>query len=75
MELIRDGENGLLVPIDDTDALAAAINRILSDRETALALVQVGYDDYLAEYSEAVVIQRYLDFFDKVTARKQGSLA
>ena len=74
-ELIRDGENGLLVPIDDTDALAAAINRILSDRETALALVQAGHDDYLAEYSEAVVIQRYLDFFDKVTARKQGSLA
>lgn len=73
-ELIRDGENGLLVPIDDTEALAAAIDHILSHRETALTLVQAGHADYLAEYSEAVVIQRYLDFFDKVTGRNQGSL-
>ena len=32
-EVITDGENGLLVATDDTKALAAALTRLLSDRE------------------------------------------
>ena len=70
VELIRDGENGLLAPIDDAEALAAAINRVLVSRETALALAQAGHNDYLADYSEAVVVQRYLDFFAKVAGNE-----
>ncbi|MBT3532420.1 MAG: glycosyltransferase family 4 protein, partial [Rhodospirillaceae bacterium] len=66
VELIRDGENGLLVPMEDVDAMAAAINRILSDPDTARNLVRAGYDNYSASYSEAVVVRRYLDFFDAV---------
>lgn len=34
-ELVSDGDSGLLVPPDDTDALAAAMTRILADRQTA----------------------------------------
>jgi len=34
-DLVRDGENGLLVPPRDPDALAEALVRILSDRELA----------------------------------------
>ena len=30
-EVVRDGENGLLVPPADVDALAAAIDRLLRD--------------------------------------------
>lgn len=70
--LIRDGENGLLVPVDDVEALAAGINHMLSNRETALAMTQAGHDDYLADYSEAVVVQRYLEFFDKVAGHSSG---
>jgi len=32
-EVLRDGENGLLVPAGDVDALAAAIRRFFADRE------------------------------------------
>jgi glycosyltransferase involved in cell wall biosynthesis len=32
-EVVRDGENGLLVPLGDTAALAAAIRRYLGDTE------------------------------------------
>lgn len=33
--LIRDGENGLLVPIKDAEAMAAGINRLIEDEELA----------------------------------------
>lgn len=33
--LIRDGENGLLVPIKDADAMAAGILRLIEDRDLA----------------------------------------
>ena len=64
--LIRDGENGLLVPIDDVDALAARIAHVLRNQEAALSMTEAGHDAFLADYSEAVVVRRYLEFFDKV---------
>ena len=36
--LIRDGENGLLVPKGDVDALAEAMERVLSDEMLAKTL-------------------------------------
>jgi glycosyltransferase involved in cell wall biosynthesis len=37
-DIVQDGENGLLVPYDDPEALAAAIERILTDHELAVRL-------------------------------------
>lgn len=36
--LIRDGENGLLIPVGDENALADALRRVLSDSEFAYSL-------------------------------------
>src|SRR5581483_12507034 len=35
LDLVEDGREGLLVDVDDTDALAAALVRVLSDRALA----------------------------------------
>ncbi|MDA1099090.1 MAG: glycosyltransferase [Proteobacteria bacterium] len=71
--LIRDGENGLLVPVDDVEALAAGINQVLANREAAQTMAEAAFADYMAEYSETVVVQRYLDFFHKVADQNQGA--
>lgn len=42
-ELIRDGENGLLVPPDDVHALAAAMLKIAEDPELRRRLGEAGY--------------------------------
>jgi glycosyltransferase involved in cell wall biosynthesis len=65
-ELIESGENGLLVPIDDADALAAAITSVVSDKALAAALASAGHATFAARFSEATVVAAYRDFFAKV---------
>jgi glycosyltransferase involved in cell wall biosynthesis len=50
-ELIRDGEEGLLVPVDDHAALAAAIVRLLQDPELAQRLGARARERQQARYS------------------------
>ncbi|MBM3525041.1 MAG: glycosyltransferase [Alphaproteobacteria bacterium] len=68
-QLIQDRRNGLLVEIDDADALAAAIRTVIADRDFAATLAAAGRAAYEAAFTEAAVVDRYLEFF----ARVQGS--
>ncbi|PPR10602.1 MAG: putative glycosyltransferase EpsD [Alphaproteobacteria bacterium MarineAlpha11_Bin1] len=65
--LITDGEDGLLVPIDDDCALASAISRIADDRDLATRLAAAGYKRFEEEFTEASVVKRFLELFDKVS--------
>ena len=66
-ELIEDECNGLLVPIDDSAALAAAVNRLLGDPAAAAALGARGRRAYESRFTESAVVARYLDFLAKVS--------
>lgn len=67
-ELIADGIDGVLVPIDDAAALAGAIAQLLSQPGLAEGLAARGRAAYEARFTEAAVVARYLDFLAKVTA-------
>ena len=64
--LIVDGESGLLVPVDDADALARAMLRLSDDRELRARLAAAGRAAHEAEYGEARVVGLYRDFFARV---------
>lgn len=66
-EIVADGENGLLVPVEDADALAGAIARLIRTPDLARDLVEGGYAAYENGYTEAAVVAQYCDFFDRVT--------
>lgn len=66
--LIKDGENGLLVAVEDAKGLAAATLRVLADPALAARLKAGGRLAYEADYTEAAVVARYLEFFEKVAA-------
>lgn len=66
--LIRDGENGMLTPIDDIDALAAALRRLTGDAGLRQRLAAAGHAAYAAEFTENSVVRRYQDFFAEVAA-------
>jgi glycosyltransferase involved in cell wall biosynthesis len=61
--LIRDSEDGLLVPIDDARALAGAINRLIADPMLRIALVQHGAERVEAEFSPAAVVAQWRHLF------------
>jgi glycosyltransferase involved in cell wall biosynthesis len=52
-DLIKDGQTGLLVPVNNFAALADAIKRIVSDPELALRCAQAGYELVAREFDES----------------------
>jgi glycosyltransferase involved in cell wall biosynthesis len=65
-ELIRDGEDGMLVPIDDPPAIAEAIRRVLEDQGRASKLAVAGCVRYETEFSEQPVLARWREFLAHV---------
>jgi glycosyltransferase involved in cell wall biosynthesis len=57
--LIRGGEDGLLVPVDDPSSLAEAVMQVLERRDLADSLVKQGRLRAAGEFSEVEVLHRY----------------
>jgi glycosyltransferase involved in cell wall biosynthesis len=64
--LIRHGENGLLVPVEDAASLAAEITRAAGDNALRTRLIEGGRRTLLAEFSEPAIVARYLDLFERM---------
>ena len=70
--LIRDGENGLLVPTGDVEALAGAIMQLMADRRAGERLAQAGAARLAEEFSRDVIVNRYMQFFFAGVAGKSS---
>jgi glycosyltransferase involved in cell wall biosynthesis len=64
--LIEDGETGVLVPVDDAEALSSAINRLLAAPDVMARLAAKGRAHYDATFTEQAVCDQYLAFFREV---------
>jgi glycosyltransferase involved in cell wall biosynthesis len=73
--VIRDGEDALLVPVDDVDALATAIKRVLDDPDLARSLVAAGKRRYEAEFTEDACTRQYLAFYESLLNAHMGEAA
>ena len=66
-ELVRDGENALLAPLNDPPGLAEALRRMLdlspAERER---LAAAGHATVQQEHSESVVLSAYLAMYDRL---------
>lgn len=61
--LIRDGDDGLLAPVDDADALADGVRRLLADPALGARLSAAGHARVEAEFSEAAVVAQWKTLF------------
>jgi glycosyltransferase involved in cell wall biosynthesis len=64
--LIADGASGLLVPIADDAAMAAAVNRVLADRALADRLAAGGRARLASGFTEEATVAAYLTYFERV---------
>lgn len=64
-ELIRDGENGLLTPVDDPVAMAEAIRTATRAPDLLGRIADAGRASYERSFTEDIVVQRYREFFSK----------
>lgn len=62
--LIRDGEDGLLVAIDDAEALAGGVRRVLDDPMLRIRLVQNGGERVETEFSRDAVVAQWRGLFE-----------
>lgn len=66
-ELVTDQDNGVLVGIDDIDAMAAAMSTMLAMPEAERrALTDSGTATLKARYSRKAVVTHYLDYFERL---------
>ena len=65
-ELIAPGANGLLVPVENADALARAMIQLAGDKNLRARLAEAGFARYQAAFDESAVVAAYRNFFDKV---------
>lgn len=64
--LIEHGSSGLLAPVDDAAALADAVRRLGAEPGLAQSLTDGGRRSFETDYSEGVVVRRYIDLFERL---------
>ncbi|MBY5947153.1 glycosyltransferase family 4 protein [Photobacterium rosenbergii] len=69
-ELVEDGTTGYIVPTNDASALAAAINKMASDKQICNAMGEAAKLRLQQEFSSKVTVQKHLDFFSKLLKEK-----
>ncbi|MHA1537042.1 MAG: glycosyltransferase [Alphaproteobacteria bacterium] len=74
-QLIEDGVDGLLVPIDDAPALAAAIAGLIAEPKRSTALARAGRRSYERDYTEAAGVARHLALFAAVIEDEKNAQA
>jgi glycosyltransferase involved in cell wall biosynthesis len=69
-QLVTDGEHGFLTPVGNSNAIAAAILRLASDRPLLARMGQAARQSIVDNYSTSRVADRYEALFQSALSRK-----
>jgi glycosyltransferase involved in cell wall biosynthesis len=64
--IVTDGQNGLMVPVGNVEALAAAMQRLIADKNLAQKIAQNGFETYQKHYSQQAVTKSYLELYQNL---------
>ena len=63
--IVRDGETGRLVPVNDQEALAAATLETLSDRQSARRMAEAARASVRSQYSLEAMVGAYESVYEE----------
>ena len=66
MEIIDDGENGYIVPIGDSDAIAESIRKLHRSPETLKGLSKNCQNKLEHEMSHTLTVKKYISYFESL---------
>ncbi len=69
--IARDGEDALLTPVDDADALAQGMKRVLESPELQASLIANGLKRVETEFSEKTVVAAYIATLQSLAAKNR----
>ena len=69
-EVVRDGENGFLVPVRDASALADALAKLLEDRALRHKMGEKGRRIVEKEFSEQIVVEQTINLYQRILEKK-----
>jgi len=67
-ELIKDNETGMLVPSENPDKLAEAVNELLSDKQKAKRLANNGNKFVKNHMTWDIILPKYIQFYEDLLA-------
>ena len=67
VELIQDGENGLLCDLEDARGMAKSIQQFLDNSQQRQDLAAAGQQAYAAGFSRKHIVSQYQQFFADIT--------
>lgn len=67
--LIQEDEDGILVPVDNPEAMAEGISRLEQAPTLRDRLASNGYEKGMKEFGKDVVLADYLDFYEQITSQ------
>ncbi len=69
-QFVRHEQDGLVVAVDDKNAMASAIKRLIENDNLAANLVENGYQRYVSEFTKEKSVAAYLAFFEEIKSRE-----
>jgi len=69
---VTNEKNGLLVPIDDHEALAAALGRAIKDEPLRHQLIADGHDTFARKYTRKAVTEQMIALYEKLIAEHKA---
>ena len=67
-ELVKDNETGILVPSENPDRLAGAVNELLSDKQKAKRLANNGNKFVKNHMTWDIILPKYIQFYEDLLA-------
>lgn len=75
LEIVENGEDGLLFPVGDADAFLRAVGSLLDDRDRAAAMAARGRARVEREFTLPRMVENYANFYRGLTTGEAGQPA